>query len=165
MEKVCIMIGRVLSVVICCCLSLVEAIAQNIPVAPPGTSSVTFNVFGPITVTANFAPLTNSLPTNYTLTQVTPNGTAAGINSFGQVAGTGYSNNQRPFLWTPVTVNGVVGSLTDLGGLSTAGFAYSTGTGINDRGQVVGITLITTPSQPQAQVFLWSPNSANSSTG
>ena len=122
----------------------------------------TMTVYNPITATADFAPLTNALPGNYTVSQVTSNGTSAGINAFGQVAGSGYSySSNRPFLWTPSSLNGVVGSLTDLAGLPMGSSPNNITTGINDRGQVVGMTI----SGNQTQIFLWSPSAANTTTG
>lgn len=133
---------------------------SGLPNGPSGANPATTAVYGPITAIADFAPLTNALPSNYTLTQVTSWGTSAGINIFGQVAGRDYSSS-RPFLWTPSTANGVIGSLTDLGGLPMGTSPQNFATGINDRGQVAGWTYYGN----QTQVFLWSPSAANGTAG
>jgi len=104
------------------------------------------------------------LPGNYTLTLISSYGNSAGINSFGQAVGTACWSYCEPFLWTPTTANGTVGSLTDLGGLPMAGNPYSQGLGINDHGQVVGTTA-QNYMFGLGQVFLWSPGSANTTTG
>ena len=128
------------------------------------TNPAQINLNQPMTVTADFAAQTNALPGNYTLTQVTTSGAAAGLNAFGQVAGESYEYpSTRPFLWTPTTANGAVGSLTDLIGLSFGGPTTNRAGGINDRGQVVGVTGQALSGMSQA--FLWSPNLPNGITG
>ena len=79
------------------------------------------------------------------------------INAYGQVAG--YANvagdgAQHAFLWTPTMPNGVSGMMQDLG---TVNGGLSHAYGINDRGQVTGIS--------EDVAFLWSPTAPNGTTG
>ncbi|HYW47209.1 MAG TPA: hypothetical protein VE959_30360 [Bryobacteraceae bacterium] len=98
-------------------------------------------------------------PGNYTIVQIATNATASGINNFGQVAVS--SGPGSAFLWTPTVANGTVGSLIDLGGLPLAGTPYNSTAGINDRGQVLGLTAIL----PYAEAFLWTPDTPNGTSG
>jgi len=52
-----------------------------------------------------------SPPDHYAMIQIA-NGSAAGINNLGQVAG---NSNHFAFLWTPLMPNGSVGNVVDLG--------------------------------------------------
>jgi probable HAF family extracellular repeat protein len=82
------------------------------------------------------------------------------INSFGQLVG---EKNLRASLWTP---NGVGGyTLTDIGAqLPVAN--YSNAWGINSHGQVVGVYRPFATTGPFSDVcFLWTPTSANATTG
>src|SRR6266550_3898088 len=67
---------------------------------------------------------------------------ASGINNGGQVVGASADadGTAHAFLWTPGAPNGATGTMTDLGSLpgGSAGRAF----GINDRGQVVGCSYI-----------------------
>jgi probable HAF family extracellular repeat protein len=72
---------------------------------------------------------------------------AAGINSAGQVVGSAPINDsaqtQRPFLWSPKTLDGTKGTMKNLGTLDpTAGpsFSVGAGTSINAVGEVVGVS-------------------------
>jgi uncharacterized membrane protein len=126
-------------------------------------------MFGPQTATANFAPVTGGLPNNYVVSQIATNSvpaTGKPINNFGQVVGSSYGNGNTyaVFLWTPVTANGTVGSLSDLGALPISATPYSIAAGINDHGQVAGTTSVQSP-YGVGQAFLWSPSSANATSG
>ncbi|MGD1096923.1 MAG: hypothetical protein ABSB35_33640, partial [Bryobacteraceae bacterium] len=131
--------------------------------APQGTSPATVAVFSPITVTATFAPITNALPFNYTVLPVVSPGSTTGphpINSSGQVTGFSFSNPSSPFLWTPATANGSIGSLTDLGASpvpSPSGGAMS----VNDFGQIAGALF--NPSTDLNEVILWTPSGTSGS--
>jgi len=99
-----------------------------------------------------YAQALSPLPVNYQVTRVS----GVAINNFGQVL----SANQ---VWTPLTPNGTVGQVVDLG-IRTGSYCgpYTcTARGINDRGQVVG----TTGTNAQAFAFLWSPDTPNGITG
>jgi len=109
-----------------------------------GPSSASITMFGPYTVTADFAVITGPALTNYAVTLLGPGGPAVSprpLNSFGQVV---FGSS----LWTPFTPNGTSGSAVDLG-FTTAG--------INSRGQVAGTA--------NAQAVLWSPATPNGSSG
>jgi probable HAF family extracellular repeat protein len=85
------------------------------------------------------------------------NTSARGINAIGQVVG--YSIG-RAFLWTPTVPNGTTGTAIDLEGLpggNDASFAF----GVNASGQVVGFS----NTDAGDHAFLWTPNSANGTTG
>ncbi|HYL77970.1 MAG TPA: hypothetical protein VEU96_27400 [Bryobacteraceae bacterium] len=126
-------------------------------VGPSNPLIVTLNYV--TTVIAYYVPAASVAPGNYSITTVAAKGSAAGMNEFGQVAGT---DAGVPFLWTPTSSNGTLGSLIDL-----ADFATSTtpvgGIAINDVGQVMGLD--NRNNAGWAGVFLWSPDSPNESTG
>ena len=85
------------------------------------------------------------------------------INAAGQVVGWsdngGSPNEQHAFLWTPATPNGTAGTMIDLGKL---GGVYSDAQGINDPGQIVGLT-----NMPSAgdRAYVWTPTTPNGTTG
>jgi hypothetical protein len=138
----------------------------GIAVTPPGSNPGTVTLsYGSQTASANFAPITNALPANYTVTPIATGwGAASGpkaINSFGQVTGRSSSNDgSRPFLWTPTAANSAVGSLVELS--NTSGSPYEPVSAINDRGQVA---VWQSASYPLAQLSLWSPATANGISG
>ncbi|SPF44387.1 exported hypothetical protein [Candidatus Sulfopaludibacter sp. SbA4] len=115
-------------------------------------------VEGPLAAAALLSPP----PGNYTVSRVATNAEFATINNSGQVAGTtpavtGYSL----FLWTPLAVNGTVGTLTDLGGLPLLA-NLDAGVWINDRGQVVSTAAFQNLAR---QIVLWSPDTPNGASG
>jgi probable HAF family extracellular repeat protein len=80
---------------------------------------------------------------------------ASGINSSGEVVGT-LNNNQEAALWSD-------GRWTGLGNL---GAGQSDGFGINDYGQVVGVSDVPAPSGWSIQhAFLWTPTKPGGTTG
>ena len=81
------------------------------------------------------------------------------MNEFGQVAGT---DAGVPFLWTPNSSNGTLGSLTNLADYATSATPVS-GIAINDVGQVIGLG--TRNAAAFDSVFLWSPDTPNATTG
>ena len=82
------------------------------------------------------------------------------INSFGQIVG---EKNLSASLWTP---NGIGGyTLTDIGAQLPAAI-YSNAWGINSHGQVVGVYRPAATTGPFSDVcYLWTPMSANATTG
>jgi len=94
---------------------------------------------------------------------------ASGINNGGQVVGASADadGTAHAFLWTPGAPNGATGTMTDLGSLpgGSAGRAF----GINDRGQVVGCSYISSSTTFcdlfSADAFLWTPDVQNGTTG
>jgi probable HAF family extracellular repeat protein len=96
---------------------------------------------------------------------------ASKINAFGQVAGTGYiadDSYQHASLWTPSAPNATTGGWTDLGVLGAAsGGVYSNANGLNDLGQVVGLTNMGMDNGNSVgdQAYLWTPNATNGTTG
>ena len=95
-------------------------------------------------------------------------GGAAGINTAGQVVGySGNANTNQAFLWTPSTPNGTTGTLIGLpnpSGTYTRGRAAG---GINDAGQVLGITSPPAGDVPTGgqTAFVWTPAAPGGSTG
>ncbi len=86
---------------------------------------------------------------------------AYGINSYGQVVGTGTTaNGGHAFLWTPTVANGTTGSMIDLGDL-LGGSGTSGASGINSLGQVTG----SSASGSTSHAFLWTPSAANGTSG
>jgi probable HAF family extracellular repeat protein len=92
---------------------------------------------------------------------------ARGINVGGQI--TGYSSLageeilptiDHAFLWTPTTPGGASGTMLDLG---TLGGQYSIGNGINDNGQVTGISATT--GDAEAHAMLWTPTTPGGTIG
>ncbi|HEY2011936.1 MAG TPA: hypothetical protein VGH38_00485, partial [Bryobacteraceae bacterium] len=103
-------------------------------------------------------------PGNYTVSQVAGSSVNATINNSGQVAGSTLSGNSV-YLWTPLSANGPVGNLVDLGGFPALGANTNIPGTMNDRGQIVGTTVIQNSTSQTLQVFLWSPGAANGATG
>ena len=84
---------------------------------------------------------------------------AVGINASGQVAGRSsitVNGNDHVFLWTPNTPNGTTGTMINLG-LPQSSIAQ----GINDFGQVTGVSLV----GGWFQSWLWTPSTANGTSG
>ena len=104
----------------------------------------------------------------YTIVDIGPppgfiSSVGVGLNNFGQVTGSVVSDNGTPdhaFLWTPASANATSGSLSDLGIIVSGG---SGSLKINDFGQVTlngGLTGV-----PGLVAFLWTPATANGTTG
>src|SRR6266702_4685850 len=76
-------------------------------------------------------------PASYSVVNLGIAGSAAGINTFGQIVG--YENTasgyNHAFLWTPTAMGGTSGSVIDLG---TLGGTASGAAAVNTAGQVVG---------------------------
>jgi hypothetical protein len=124
----------------------------------PTTSSGTVSpVYGTSTATAVFAPVTNALPTNYTVLPIVSNAGTTGpkpINSSGQVAALSFSYPTISAVrWLPSSVNGTVGSLQDLGTLPLTGWSGTTS--INDAGQIAGLNGANYPSV--GKIVIWTP--------
>jgi probable HAF family extracellular repeat protein len=85
------------------------------------------------------------------------NSGATAINDVGQIVGHTWP---RSFLWTPTTPNGNTGSMIDLGDLP-GGADISLASDINSRGHVVGFS----DTETRDRAFLWTPDTANGSTG
>ncbi len=82
---------------------------------------------------------------------------ATSINSFGQVVGGSSDGDKgRAYLWQPAVANGTSGTMFEVLGLPGEK-NHSTATGINARGQVIGIS--------SGQAYLWTPTSPNGTTG
>jgi len=127
-------------------------------------ASVTTTVNSPLSMQANFALVTAAVPNSYQVSQIASHATASlarPINNFGQITGTSSSS---AFLWTPATANATVGSMTDLGSV-TAGATASNAVGVNDLGQVIGATGAYVDGYYDGQLFLWSPDTPNDTTG
>ena len=110
-------------------------------------------------VTGSSKPTANATEHHFLWTPTTPNGTSGtmidlgsfggtlsgglAINDRGQVVGYSYLPGDiyfHAFLWTPTTPNGASGTMIDLGSL---GGTFSAADGINNFGQVVGVTRTT----------------------
>src|SRR5215471_16018564 len=105
-------------------------------------------------------------PGKYTVSQIATNAGYATVNNSGQVAGTSpiggiYSN--FVFLWNPLTPNGTVGSLTELGSEPTVGRTLDPFIAINDRGQVAATDNMFI--RDSTRILLWSPNAPNGASG
>jgi probable HAF family extracellular repeat protein len=86
-----------------------------------------------------------------------------GINARGQVTGYATTTDDETvdaFLWNPTTPGGASGTMYDL---STLGGSFSWGIGINDSGQVAGISATTGDAAEHAT--LWIPTTPNGSSG
>ena len=82
------------------------------------------------------------------------------INSVGQIVG---EKNLKASLWTPDGIGGY--TLTDIGAQLPAAI-YSNAWGINSYGQVVGVYRPQATTGPFSDVcYLWTPTSANATTG
>jgi hypothetical protein len=117
------------------------------------------------TITANFVPVTNTLPGNWSVRQIVTGGaTGWSLNSFGQVAG---QSNGFPFLWTPAAANSAAGSLMNLSSSTNLQAAVA----VNDHGQVLfsQVNSIvfggTYGVRPIGQSSLWTPTVAQGTTG
>jgi hypothetical protein len=101
----------------------------------------------------------NSVPGNYTVTQIMTNATAVAINNYGQVAAATTANPARPVMWTPAVANGNTGVLTDLSSGIPAGYQFQplVPTDVNDAG-VVTESLGSTG-------YLWQPSTPNGTIG
>jgi len=123
----------------------------------PNGNTLTATVNAPFAVTANFTPMVPSAPGQYVQTLIADNASAFSgnaVNNYGQAVGHHPilgSGTAEAFLWTPVSANGINGSLIDL----AAGAAKA----LNNRGQVIGL-----PATGDLE-FLWSPAMANGTTG
>src|SRR2546428_533995 len=100
---------------------------------------------------------------------LTPGAEATAINGRGQVVGAsaGADGAAHAFLWTPGAPNGATGTMNDLGSLP--GGSASRAFGINDRGQVVGCSYISSSTTFcdlfSGDAFLWTPDVQNGTTG
>jgi len=117
--------------------------------------SATVTMDGPMSVIVNFSLALPTPPGHYQVLSIATNGTAVGLNNFGQAAvssgneGDGYIAS----LWTPLAANsGLAGNLTQV--------IREWAGGINDRGQVVG-----GPGYKYGPPFLWSPDTPNGTSG
>ena len=110
------------------------------------------------TVTANFLPVTNAVPGNWSVMQIATNATGWSINSFGQVAG---GNVGNPFLWSPVSANSGVGTLMNLSNSTN----LPTAAAVNDFGQVLFSQNTCCPGGPYGPAVLWTPATAQGLTG
>jgi uncharacterized membrane protein len=81
---------------------------------------------------------------------------AFGINSYGQVVGSGDMPQLEAFLWSPSRPNSGQGSMTIIGGVSQA-------ISINSYGQVVGCS--GTCGTPSETSRLWTPTAPNGTNG
>lgn len=163
----------------------------NLPVTSSGSATL---FSGPSTATASFSPVTPPLSTAYTVLPILSNINNFGmkpINSSGQVVGASF-NSSAPLLWVPSVANGAIGSLKDLGPSPVANGSVGA-TAINDAGQIAAIIngspsrvvlwspdgasfqTITNPTRSSIALnnygqvagdgFIWTPNTANGSTG
>lgn len=92
---------------------------------------------------------------------------ATGINDIGQVCGYSYdaTYNSHAFLWTPDVPNGFSSTtgMVDLGGLTTTpGSVSAAAYGMNNAGRVVGGSYT---DGDVLHAFLWTPDTANGTTG
>lgn len=86
-----------------------------------------------------------------------PSTSANGINATGQIIGaSGDGDKARAFLWNPTAPNAATGTMLELQGLPGER-NHGTATGINARGQVVGLS--------SGQAYLWTPTSPNGTAG
>lgn len=89
------------------------------------------------------------------------------MNDYGQVAGValGSASTGTAFLWTPTSPQGTTGSMVDIGSqLTGAGFTSVQAESISSNGMVTGFG--TEPGGANnLDAFLWTPTSANGSTG
>ena len=125
----------------------------------PSVSAVVAGIF--------FAPICCAAVGTYSITNladVSGNSVitdAAGINSRGQVVGRVQGGiMSRGYLWSPSTPNSSIGAWVDIGGLP-GGADYSWASGINDIGQVVGLS----SGESGNRAFLWTPAISNGATG
>jgi probable HAF family extracellular repeat protein len=119
------------------------------PTSPNATTGTMYNLGG---LGAGGAVLGNGIP--------------RAINDHGQVAGValGSASTGTAFLWTPTSPQGTTGSMVDIGSqLTGAGFTNVQAENISSNGMVVGYG--TPPGGTDFDVFLWTPTSANGSTG
>ena len=94
------------------------------------------------------------------------NGIPRAINDYGQVAGValGSASTGTAFLWTPTSPQGTTGSMVDIGSqLTAAGFTNVQAENISSNGMVAGFG--TPPSGNTFDAFLWTPSSANGTSG
>ena len=86
-----------------------------------------------------------------------------GLNASGQVTGYAATTDDaatHPFLWKPTMPNGASGTMHDLGSL---GGTYGWGIGINDSGQVAGVSA--TADDDAEHATLWTPTTPNGTSG
>jgi probable HAF family extracellular repeat protein len=167
-------------------LSLIGCADQPVPTAPsvstPNLSTYTVTVAAPTILTgisgssfdiavginnaADIAGVSGTMAVRWAAGTTVPvlvdaaDSRANDINSFGQLVG---EKNLRASLWTP---NGAGGyTLTDIGAQLPAA-NYSNAWGINSHGQVVGVYRPFATIGPFSDVcYLWTPTSANATTG
>jgi probable HAF family extracellular repeat protein len=145
-------------------------VAVGAPTVLGGLSGSSFDIAGGINNAGDIAGVSGNSPNGQAVrwaagtTVPVPVGAtdsrANDINSSGQLVG---EKNLRASLWTP---NGSGGyTLTDIGAQLPAA-NYSNAWGINSYGQVVGVYRPFATTGPFSDVcFLWTPTSANATTG
>jgi hypothetical protein len=91
-----------------------------------------------------------------------------GLNNRGQVVGMSRAAHpavagglSQPFLWTPDVPNGTTGHMVQLPLLHDATYDSGSAGGINDSGQVTGVSY----GANGPEVFLWTPATPNGTTG
>src|SRR5271157_2156597 len=130
-------------------------VAPSAPVAFTASFTTQHEVAAAV---SNVASNLSAPPGDYAVTPIVVSPAASAINSFGQVAG--FDGAARAgFLWTPVGANATVGTVVEIGSVSSG---FSSAGAINSHGQIVG-TALSSSSVPQA--LLWSPDTSNGTTG
>ena len=123
---------------------------------------VSFQLNSPQTITANFTPVTNATPGNWSAMLIVAGGIGCAINSFGEVVG---QSGNSPFLWTPVAANSVAGTLLNLSSVTSMSGAVA----VNDDGQILfsQYRYLSPVSRcvPEGATSLWTPTVPQGTTG